>query len=327
MLFRSMWAPQTMEFIRRAVERLSKKWLRTSDTTRSDEALRKLDVWLLTERPFSWSAYSEMMPILSSETSDEVESAKSRRDVAKELYEAAKENSDKMRRRWTTQEASWLSVLSSAICATDIKVVSEEQWVGSISSAMLECSLEAMPAASRGKLSSSVVVRLVGMAPSKAMLATRPGTLKRAAVEANEKAKRPRLQQRVDFKCEIPFVRIPKLIDEGLRVQDKLFEGGDQRVREHYCAVRHCLDGCLGDPLCDMMLMLSLTLASCSITPTASDDKFQVGKRKDPKVFVVNLVTRMLWFLKPQDFPWTKEEGRGIMSVPEMTKKIGETNL
>lgn len=326
-IFRHMWVPQTIEFVTRAVDRLSRRWIRASDTVRVDEATQLLEDWVETERPFSWSAYSQMVPILSSDACEEGHTVKSRRDVAKELYEAAKENSDRMRRRWAAQEASWLSVLGSAISGTDTKVVSADQWIGAISSAMLECFIEAMPGSSRGKLSSGYVVRLVGMAPSKAMLATRPGTLKRAAVEANESAKRPRLQTRIDFGCELPFVRIPKLVDEGLRTQDKLFEGGDQRVREHYCMVRHCLDACLGDPLCDLMLMLSLTLASCSVTPAVSNDGFDVGKRKDPHVFVANLVTRMLWFLKPQEFPWTQDDGGVIMPIPEMTKKIGKAHV
>lgn len=323
-IFGHMWVPQTIEFVSRAVERLSRKWIRASDNTRADEVTQKLEEWAETEHPFVWSAYSKMVPILSSDTHEQRCAVKSRRDVATELYEAARENTDRMRRRWAAQEASWLAVLSSAISVTDTKVVSADQWIGAISSAMLECRIEAMPGASRGKLSSGHVVRLVGMAPSQAMLATRPGTLKRAAVEANESAKRPRLQARIDFGCELPFVRIPRLVDEGLRAQDKLFEGGDQRIREHYCMVRHCLDACLGDPVCDLMLMFSLTLASCSVTPAVNSDGFDVGKKKDPHVFVANLVTRMLWFLKPQEFPWTAGEGGGIMSVPEMTKKIGK---
>jgi hypothetical protein len=187
---------------------------------------------------------------------------------------------------------------------------------------MLESCVEAMPGASRERLTSRAVVRLVGMAPSKALLATRPGTLKRAAVEANENGKRARVQRRIEFGCEIPFTRIPRLVDEGLRAQDKQFGKGDVRVREHYCMVRHCLDACLGDPLCDLMLMYMLTLASCSVTPTVVDERFDVGKRKDEKVFAANLVTRMLWYLKPDEFPWSKEEKGSIMPIPEMTKKI-----
>lgn len=143
-------------------------------------------------------------------------------------------------------------MLESVVCGTDVKVVSGEQWNGAVSAAMLESSVEAMPGILRGQLTSRAVVRLVGMAPSKALLATRPGTLKRAVVEANENGKRPWVQKRIEFGCEIPFTRIPRLVDEGLRAQDKQFEKGDGRIREHYCMVRHCLDACLGDPLCDL---------------------------------------------------------------------------
>ena len=322
-IFQEMWLPQSVEFITRAVERTLRKRLGTLDGSASNEIRQRLDTWTSAERPFSWSAYSQLMPILSGNADGDDWPAKSRRDVARQLYLAAKENSDKARRRWATLEGSWLAVLASAISTSDQNAATEGQWIGAISSAMLECGIEAMPGSSRGKLSSTVAIRLVGIAPSRALLATRPGTLKRAAVEANESAKRPRLRQRINLQCEIPFVRIPPRIDEALRVQDQLFEGGDSRVREHYCAVRHCLNGCLGDPLCDLMLMLSLTLASCSVTPAAGDNGFEEGKRKDDHVFVVNLITRMLWFLKPREFPWNREEGGRIMPVSEMTKKIG----
>ena len=35
---------------------------------------------------------------------------------------------------------------------------------------------------------------------------------------------------------------------------------------------------------------------------------FEVGERKDAQ-FAPNLVTRMLWFLRPKAFPWDKDEG------------------
>ena len=75
------------------------------------------------------------------------------------------------------------------------------------------------------------------MTPSKALLATRTGTLKRAAVEASENAKRPRLQRGIDFGCEVQFTKISELVDEGLRAQDKQFEKGDGGTREHFWMV------------------------------------------------------------------------------------------
>jgi len=136
----------------------------------------------------------------------------------------------------------------------------------------------------------------------------------RAAAEASENAKRPRLQRRIDFGCEIPFTKIPQLVDEGLRAQDKQFEKGDGGIREHSCAARHCLDACLGDPLCDLMLMYTVTLASCSVTPTVVDERFDVGKKKDDGAFAASLVTRMLWYLEPTEFSWLRgEENGGII--------------
>jgi hypothetical protein len=292
--------------------------------TQVEAISRQMEQWSQSTEPFSWAQYKQILPALTEGGGKDCMASKSRRDVAKELYEAVKGDSEKARRRWAGRRAPWLSVLESVIRGTDVKVVSGEQWVGAISAAMLESCVEAMPGASRGKLTSRAVVRLVGMTPSKALLATRPGTLKRAAAEASENAKRPRLQRRIDFGCEIPFTKIPQLVDEGLRAQDKQFEKGDGGIREHYCAVRHCLDTCLGDPLCDLMLMYTLTLASCSVTPTVVDERFDVGKKKDDKVFAANLVTRMLWYMKPTEFPWSKgeENGNSHTRMPEQRQLV-----
>jgi hypothetical protein len=71
------------------------------------------------------------------------------------------------------------------------------------------------------------------------------------------------------------------------------------------------------------MLMFVLTLASCSITPTVAPQTrhFGEGVRKDPALFAANLVTRMLWFLRPEHFPW-KEDYQLVLRVPEMVKKV-----
>ena len=86
---------------------------------------------------------------------------------------------------------------------------------------------------------------------------------------------------------------------------------------------RNCLQDCLGDPLCDVLLMMVVTLSSCSVTPwVATNGKgFEVGERKDPAQFAANLATRMLWFLRPKAFPWDKDEGV-VLRISEMTKKI-----
>ena len=87
-MFSHIWVPQTIEFVKRAVDRRLRKWIRASDATRADDATQQLERWVEAERPFSWSAYSQMVPILSSDPCEQSHLVKSRRDVAKELYEA-----------------------------------------------------------------------------------------------------------------------------------------------------------------------------------------------------------------------------------------------
>ena len=74
---------------------------------------------------------------------------------------------------------------------------------------------------------------------------------------------------------------------------------------EHYHIARNCLEGCLGDPLCDLLLILVLTLGSSSVTPfvAVNGSGFEAGTRKDPAQFAATLAMRMLWFLQLEAFP------------------------
>jgi hypothetical protein len=105
---------------------------------------------------------------------------------------------------------------------------------------------------------------------------------------------------------------------------------GNQRILEHSHVARNCLERSLGDPLCGVLLMLVLTFSASSVTPTvaAKSTRFEAGPCKDPKLFAASMVTRMLWFLRPEAFPW-EEDDRMVVRVSEMTKKIehkGVTN-
>ena len=59
---------------------------------------------------------------------------------------------------------------------------------------------------------------------------------------------------------------------------------------------RNCLESYLEEPACDLLLMLVLTMASSSATPTMlpSKHKFEIGASKNASLFVANLATRML---------------------------------
>lgn len=201
---------------------------------------------------------------------------------------------------------------------------------------MLSSNIEWMPGAHRGRVTHSRVVRLCGDAPQLPMpVAGRPGSLKRAALEAMAAAAPPHRtaagkrarRRRIDFQCAIPFRQVPPLVRDGFARLERLFGDGrgDRRVLEHYQAAQDCLALCLGDPACDVMLMLALTLGASSATPAVEPGRREFSaapQRKEPALLAANMVTRMLWFLRPAAFPWDRDDGM-VLRVPEMTKKIG----
>ena len=201
----------------------------------------------------------------------------------------------------------------------------EEYWVGALSATILSNSIECMPGNSRAKLNSHRVTLLVGIAPSKVAAVAAPGSLKRAAIEAEERANQPYKRLRIDLGMKLPTTKIPTLIRDGFTKLDRQFLKGNQAIREHYAVALHCLADCLEDFRCEVLLMLALTLSSCSVTPQVKSgaQHFEAGATKDPAMFAANLVTRMLWFLRPEWFPWEQDKG-GVLCVNEMTKKIGK---
>lgn len=88
---------------------------------------RQIEQWSKSTRLFLWAQYSQILPALTEGGGKECMTAKSQQDVAKELYEAVKGDSEKARRRWAGCRAPWLSVLESIVRSTDVKVVSREQ--------------------------------------------------------------------------------------------------------------------------------------------------------------------------------------------------------
>jgi hypothetical protein len=256
-------------------------------------------------------------------------SPKTRRDFACDLYQSCTQDQVHPCQAYASVHATWPSVLQAVLTYTDQQLVTTEQWHGALATAMLSNKIECTPGTSQGRITVKRMIRLVGSTLPMNSLSARPGSLKRAAIEATqaEDAKHKRRQQ-ISFGCAIPFKGIPRLIEQGFEKLDRLFQGdkGNQGIREHYQLARIVLQGCLGDPCCDVMLMLVMTLASSSVTPAVAPEAraFGVGKkRKDSASFAANLVTRMLWFLCRDKFPWDKDVGT-VLRVSEMTKKIGE---
>jgi hypothetical protein len=258
------------------------------------------------------------------------ETTKSRQDFADELYQKCLQNDGPGRHALSSLHSTWFAVLHAVFNFTDTGRVTKEHWLDGLAAALAANHIECMPGTYCSRITYRRVVRLVGhIAPIRA-IAARPGSLKRAAIEAESRAGRPMKRQAIDFGYEIPFTSVPSVIHDGFQAQEKILAKGNQKILEHYHVARNCLERSLGDPLCDVLLMLVLTFSASSVTPTvpAKSTHFEAGPRKDPLLFAASMITRMLWFLHPEAFPWEEDDGM-VLRVSEMTKKIehkGVTN-
>ncbi|EGU72634.1 hypothetical protein FOXB_16858 [Fusarium oxysporum f. sp. conglutinans Fo5176] len=123
---------------------------------------------------------------------------------------------------------------------------------------------------------------------------------------------------------------------DGLRIQP-----GNYMIQERFgklendytktdpMAVRHlnqaynCLIDCLGDPLCDMMLLLALTFGACTVTPHIDErgsEFYPARKRKESDILAATMVIRMLWFMRKEAFLWEDTDER-VLSVARMTEE------
>lgn len=125
---------------------------------------------------------------------------------------------------------------------------------------MLSQQIECMPGSHRGQITHRRMVRLVGSTPPRRAVAARPGSLKREAIEAELRVERAVKRKRrvINLGCKIPR------IVERFRALAKVFSRGNAGIREHYHVARICLQECIGDPLCNVLLIFVVTLSSCS---------------------------------------------------------------
>ncbi|KJK73426.1 hypothetical protein H634G_11351 [Metarhizium anisopliae BRIP 53293] len=132
-----------------------------------------------------------------------------------------------------------------------------------------------------------------------------------------------RLNLSIDFQCDIPFTNVPRIIDEGFKACRQTLKDRDHRVLAHYELARECLEQNLHDPLCELLLIMVLTIASSSVTPEVPlhARQFTAGPRRDPGLFAVALATRMLWELYPSWFPQEEDEG-GVLRIREMVTRL-----
>ncbi|KAK1839922.1 hypothetical protein CCHR01_17455 [Colletotrichum chrysophilum] len=207
-------------------------------------------------------------------------------------------------------------------------------WVAVVTGCFLAAGIEWVPDSARGRLTSRSVVRLGGQATVQPAPFGPPGSLRRVAQEADinhertvkDRVQRQECQPQIDFGCPLPFTNIPSLILAGFNQAKATFLGkGDAKVLDHYQIAMNCLAEKIDDPLCHLMLMITLTVCSSSETPEVvqGSHRFSVAsKRNDPGQLALVMVTRMMWFLYPGSFPWAKGSGGTAYDVAEITKKI-----
>jgi hypothetical protein len=89
------------------------------------------------------------------------------------------------------------------------------------------------------------------------------------------------------------------MIKDRFTAQAKMLTKRNQKIIEYYYIVCNCLEGCLGDLLYDLLLILVVTFRSSSVTLfiATNRNRFEVRTQKDPVQFTATLAMQMLWFL------------------------------
>ncbi|KAH8723300.1 hypothetical protein GQ44DRAFT_804304 [Phaeosphaeriaceae sp. PMI808] len=292
---------------------------------RSREGRRLLQKWSLLDYPFSWTNYEPIFTFFAQNDGavSKYVTSQAYGDFAQGIYEACIQDDEQMETGFLWLPATWLSLLRTAIRHTSVRLMSKEHWINALSASMLSNMIECIPGSSRAKFTFRRVTRLIRYIRPAFVSTSSLGSSTTVSGAVGNEGQYSAKQRIIDFGCIIPFTTIPPVVEDGFRLLTDVFSNGYHTIWNHYQVARQCLIECLGDPICDVMLMMVLTLASSSVTPSVAPRMrcFNAGPRKHPAMFAANLVTRMLWFLRPDKFPWDANAGMALR-VSEMTKKI-----
>ncbi|GKU12187.1 unnamed protein product [Fusarium langsethiae] len=293
-VFRDLWVPETVTFIARQVRRGLNRGLRSggrigvgargdvdTSNTENAQAMIALEAWEEQDSPFRTSSFeklsAEVLKFDNRSMDDSKMVLKTRRDFAEEMFIALMDSGKKGHpgvESIAPTHSTWPSVLRAAIQHTRGVFATRPQWVSGIAAAMVSVGIEWVPGSHRRRLTHQQVVQLVGAAASATVLSARPNSLKRRALEAIARrsvdsgdGKRPRTRPQINLGYGLPFTVVPDIVEKGFAELQRLFEKGDQGVRSHYSLAYCCLTECLEDPLCDLMLILTLAITASSATP------------------------------------------------------------
>ncbi|RGP81658.1 hypothetical protein FLONG3_214 [Fusarium longipes] len=218
-------------------------------------------------------------------------------------------------------------------------VISRE-WVEAIANQIVEVGIDWVPGHHCRRLTSRRIVQLDNGQRRQHTVAILTGpvnSLKREAKAAElrlltmaaangEPVRKKSRKQRINIGIDLPFSKVPPMIQEGFAKLEKNYTKTDPMAVRHISRAKSCLIGCLGDPLCDMMLLLALTFGACTVTPHIEEkgtEFIPAKKRKDSDMLAATMVIRMLWFMRKEEFPW-EDTQENVLSVGKMTQKIGK---
>ncbi|KAF5482970.1 hypothetical protein CGCA056_v003941 [Colletotrichum aenigma] len=340
-LMREMWIPQTKLFIanqlRRRLQEGSSDTGSMPITLEQKEACKSaVEAWEAAPDAFTHVALQRLIDGLTSGGSRikiTLSRTRTRHDFATQLLRVV--STEKGRAASAPVNATWPDHLQAAITSGNqaSNGLKPDEWVSVIASRLLAAGVEWVPDAVKGRLTSTTVVSLCGREVAHVVVTGPPGSLRRAAQEAqikHEKAAHDRAlrqtRRTINFGCSFPFTDVPSLITDGFLKAKAIFSNkGDIQVLDHYQLAINVLYSNIEDPLCCLMLMITLTVCSSSETPEVAPGSRKFGtaaKRKDPAQLALVMVTRMMWFLYPASFPWKKGSSGTAYDVAEMTKKI-----
>jgi hypothetical protein len=259
-----------------------------------------------------------------------------RQDYIRQVCESALElgvvkakEAEKACSRYATRNASWFRLLGTAM--QKFKDFDPLDWQRAVGSGFMQHAVEWVPGVHIGRLTAWHVAELKGRTPLPSVRTAAPGTLKRKALEAIERdeetRKRTHHKSKIDFGIPLPFKAIPKKLMDGLNELDSIFEKEpDKRPINHYRYAKDHLTTQLGTPECDLMLMLALTISSCSQTVEVPPKQKQLSvakKARNSDIVAVSMVVRMLWSLCPSQFSDELLRRHNANTISEMGKKMG----
>ncbi|KAL7754791.1 hypothetical protein ACKLNR_015277 [Fusarium oxysporum f. sp. zingiberi] len=207
-VFQDLWVPETIAFVARQVRRGLNRGIRSGGRSgvgehgdvnigneESAQAMIALEAWEARDSPFKTSNFEKLSAeVLKFDDRSMNESKmvlKTRRDFAEEMFVALMEGGRKGHpgvESIAPTHSTWPSILRAAIQHTRGSFATRAQWVSGIAAAMVSASIEWVPGSHRRRLTHQQVVQLVGAAASATVLAARPDSLKRRALEAEARS-------------------------------------------------------------------------------------------------------------------------------------------